>query len=251
MEISTLSLVLLGVLVFLVAALYSSVGHGGASGYLALLSFFAVSPPVMSSSALVLNILVAGVGMGSFWRAGHLSWKLCWRFSALSVPAAFLGGYLKIAESAYFVLLVLVLLAAAYRLATAKANDREVEQTVPVGTVQALGVGGTIGFLSGVVGVGGGIFLSPLTILQKWATTKQTAALSSFFIAVNSAAGLGGRFAGGSLETASVLPLVVFAFFGGLVGSHYGANRFSGPLLRKILALVLVIASAKLLISLT
>ncbi len=249
MDLSLPYLLSLGCLVFLVAVLYSSVGHGGASGYLAILSFFVPSPSIMSSTALVLNILVAGVGTMSFVKAGHFSWKLVWPFVLLSVPGAFLGGYLHISTKLYFILLALVLIAAAYRLATAKPAGEEDEQTVEAKFPVALGVGGGIGILSGIVGVGGGIFLSPLAIFLKWATTKQTAAFSAFFIVVNSIAGLGGRLMGGSVETGSVLPLVGFAFLGGLIGSHYGANRFSGLTLRRILALVLLIASVKLFVT--
>lgn len=244
--IDTTSLLLISVLIFFVAALYSSVGHGGASGYLAVLSFFAVTPALMSSTALVLNVLVAGIGTISFLRAGHFSFKFSWPFVLLSVPAAFLGGLIRVSDNLFFLLLAGVLLVAAYRLAGGElAGNHEMEIRSPSRAV-ALPVGAGIGLLSGVVGVGGGIFLSPMIMLLHWATAKQTAALSAFFIVVNSLAGLAGRMARGGIMLEGLAPLVLAAFFGGLLGSYFGANKFSGPLLRRLLALVLLTAGLKL-----
>jgi uncharacterized membrane protein YfcA len=243
------TLLVISVLVFIVASLYSSVGHGGASGYLAVLSFFAVTPAVMSSTALVLNVLVAGVAMLSYYRAGHLSWKLSLPFIILSIPMAFLGGLLRISDRAYFLILAVVLVIAAFRLAisVARGDPDAVQRNVswPV----SLPVGGGIGLLSGIVGVGGGIFLSPVMLLMRWANAKKTSATSAFFIVVNSLAGIGGRVAKGGLEFVDMLPLVVAAFLGGLAGSHFGANKFSGIVLRRLLAVVLVVASIKLVLA--
>lgn len=237
------------VLIFLVAALYSSVGHGGASGYLAVLSFFVVAPSQMSSTALVLNILVAAVALVSYSKAGHLSRKLAWPFLVSSIPAAFVGGLLKVSDKTYFLLLAVVLVIAAVRLATAKAGSSdEIEmRNPPLGVAFPVGAG--IGLLSGIVGVGGGIFLTPLMIFLKWADPKRTAAVSALFIWVNSLAGLGGRFTRDALVLGNLLPLVVAAFLGGLVGSYVGANKFSGLMLRRILAVVLLVASFKLIYS--
>ncbi len=246
MEFTTL--LILSILVMIVAVLYSSVGHGGASGYLAVLSFFTVAPAVMSSTALLLNVLVAGLGTYAFYRARHFSLRLAWPFVIASVPAAFIGGLMSISEKVYFLLLAVILLIAAYRMAIVLNGGSSDSGGAPVRLAVALPSGGGIGLLSGIVGVGGGIFLSPLMILLKWAGTKQTAAVSAAFIVVNSLAGLGGRFVRGGLEFGSLWMLVLAAFAGGLIGSHLGANRFSSMTLRRLLAIVLVIAAVKLLL---
>lgn len=236
-------------LVFVVAALYSSVGHGGASGYLAILSLFAVAPAMMSTTALVLNVLVAGLSLFSYSRAGHLSLKLSWPFMVLSIPAAILGGAIHISDRTYFLLLAGALLFAAVRLAIRQSDPGTGAATSNPVLAVSLPVGAGIGLLSGIVGVGGGIFLSPIMILKKWADTKQTAAVSALFIVVNSIAGLGGRFLRGGLEFGPMLPFLLAAFLGGLAGSYAGANKFSGLTLRRLLAFVLLIAAGKLILT--
>lgn len=245
MEATTLLTV--SVLIFFVAILYSSVGHGGASGYLAVLSFFVLTPAVMASTALALNVLVAGVGMVTFFRAGHFRLKLAWPFVALSIPAAFFGGLLQVPDKLYFLLLAPVLVVAAYRLAIVAKSAADATALRQPWVGASLAAGGGIGFLSGIVGVGGGIFLSPLIIFLRWADPKQTAAISAFFIVVNSLAGLGGRSFRGGLDFGEMLPLILAAFAGGLIGSHVGANEFSGLTIRRVLSLVLLVASFKLL----
>lgn len=240
-----LTLAFILVLIFLVAVLYSSVGHGGASGYLAVLSFFAIAPAEMSSTALVLNLLVAGVGAYHYGKAGYLSWKLTWPFLITSIPLAFVGGLVQVSDKTYYLLLAAVLLVAAIRLATAKGVKPN-EETKDLKLGIALPVGAGVGILSGIVGVGGGIFLSPLMIFMKWADPKRTAAVSALFIWVNSLAGLGGRFLRDAVELQNLWPLVFAAFFGGLLGSYVGANKFSGLMLRRVLGLVLLIASFKM-----
>ncbi|MBI4427734.1 MAG: sulfite exporter TauE/SafE family protein [Ignavibacteriales bacterium] len=248
MEFSLTVLLLISVLILLVAALYSSVGHGGASGYLAVLSFFAVAPSQMATTALMLNVLVAGLSLISYYRAKHLSSGLAWPFVVASVPAAFAGGAIHVSEKIYFVLLAVVLIFAALRLAF--SGDFQVEQRASsVKLAVSLPAGAGIGFLSGIVGVGGGIFLSPLMLLMRWASTKQTAAVSALFIVVNSLGGLAGRGLRGGLDLTASIPFIVAAFVGGFVGSSYGARKFSGLLLRRILALVLLIAAFKLLVT--
>ncbi len=246
MEFTIVEFVLVGGLILVVAALYSSVGHGGASGYLAVLSFFLLSPSLMSTTALLLNVLVAGIGTLQFLRAGHFSFRLAWPFMLFSIPAAFAGGYLRVSETLYFLLLAGVLLFAAYRLAATTIRKNPVEQRSRPSIPVALGAGTGIGFLSGVVGVGGGIFLSPIMILMRWATTKETAAVSAFFIVVNSLGGLGGRFAREGLEVGTIWPFVLAAFVGGLAGSYMGSTVLTGIVLRRILALVLFIAALKM-----
>ncbi len=240
-------IVALSILMAAVAALYSSVGHGGASGYLAVMSFVILDPPLMSTTALLLNVLVAGIGTLQFSRAGHFSWKLALPFAVLSVPFAFIGGLMKISTVTYSLLLAAVLLFTSFRFFQL-TSPRE-EQSVPPSKTVALSAGGAIGLLSGIVGVGGGIFLSPVMILMKWASTKQTAAISAFFIVVNSIAGLGGRFLRGGLEVGYIWPFVLAAAVGGLIGSYFGASRFTSKLLRQLLGVVLLIAAVKLIIT--
>lgn len=234
-------------LVFCVAMLYASVGHGGASGYLAVLSFFAVPKEEMATTALVLNVLVAGIAWGSYARAGHFSWKLTWPFLAASVPMAFLGGLLPISDMSYFLLLAGVLVWAAWRLWGTPAKDAEADNICQPPHLQVtLPVAGGVGFLSGMVGVGGGIFLSPLMLLMRWATVKQTAATSACFIVVNSLAGLGGRALREGLALGNLWPLLIAGGIGSILGSFYGAHRMSGVALRRLLAVVLLIAAFKM-----
>ena len=232
------------VLIFLVALIYASVGHGGASGYLATMSLLAYAPAAMASSALLLNLLVAGTACLMFWRAGHGSFPLLWPFIVGSVPGALIGGWLPVSARTYGWLLAAALLVAAVRLCLPALQHAEPLMRPRLSIAVLVGVG--IGLLSGMVGVGGGIFLSPLMMLLRWADAKQTAAASAGFIVVNSAAGLIGRLVAGRLVMGSLVSLVVAAFAGGVMGSRLGANHFSGWWLRRLLAAVLVIAAGKL-----
>ena len=233
-------------LTFLVAFVYSSVGHGGASGYLALLSFLSFPPEILSTSALCLNLLVAGTAFWFFLRASHFSWELTWPFTATSIPLAFIGGFLKIPPVFYSLLLACVLIFAGWRLIFDLSEVRQ-EYKSPSLRISLL-MGGAIGILSGIVGVGGGIFLSPILLIFHWADPKKTAATSSCFILVNSLAGLLGRWARNGLQSNPLfMTLVVTAFFGGVIGSQLGANHLSGKWLKRILAGVLLIAAFKLL----
>ena len=238
-------------LTFLVAFVYSSVGHGGASGYLALLSFYALPHPFMAASALCLNLLVSGLSFYNYKKAGHFSWALTRPFLLLSIPAAFLGGLLKIPKVYYALLLSAVLIFAAGRLIfDAWLEKKEGDVLRPVSFKLSWILGGLIGLISGIVGVGGGIFLSPLMLFFQWATPRQTAATSAAFIFANSFAGLLGRTFQNSFEiqiTVPALALVSSAFLGGLLGSRLGANHFTNPLLKQILSIVLLIAAFKLL----
>ena len=232
---------------FFVALIYSSVGHGGASGYLALLSFFALPHEQMATSALCLNLLVAGMAFWSFFRASHFSWRLTWPFTVVSIPFAFIGGLLKVPPTVYSLLLACVLIFAAGRLLFELNSDHYEIKRLPSLAV-SLPIGGFIGILSGIVGVGGGIFLSPLLLLFNWADPKKTAAISAFFILVNSLAGLLGRFARDQVQLRPVLVyMVAAAFLGGVIGSRLGASHFSGKWLKRILACVLLLATFKLL----
>jgi uncharacterized protein len=232
--------------VLLVALLYSSVGHGGASGYLALMRTTGMRPEEVSSAALLLNLLVSSVGFVQYARAGHFSWRTVWPFLIGSVPFAFIGGLIKISDRTFDLLLAAVLIWAAIRMAWPSPRDQpEAEEPAPKIPAIAIGIG--IGLLSGIVGVGGGIFLSPLMILFRWASARKTAAASALFILVNSAAGMGGRLAQGKLVITETLPwLLAAALVGGLIGSSIGAHRFSTRTLRLVLAAVLILAPIKL-----
>ena len=242
---ATLALLLL--LVFLVAAAYSSVGHGGASGYLAVLSFFGLAPAAMAPSALCLNLLVAGTSFVSYKRAGHFVFRLLWPFLLTSIPFAFLGGLTAVSARAYLVLLAAVLFFAAYRLIAVVPPSQEEYFVRAPSLWVALPVGAGIGFLSGIIGVGGGIFLSPLILLMKWADAKRTAAASAAFIWINSLAGLYGQLLRKQVDWSALVWLVAAAFAGGLVGSYVGAWRLGGVWLRRILGVVLLLATLKLL----
>jgi len=232
-----------------ISFLYASVGHGGASGYLALLSFFTIAPHEMATSALCLNLLVAGLAFRAFWKAGYFSPDLTWPFIVASIPCAFIGGFLPVSTPLYKLLLALTLSAAAFRLMVYIPKGQDYSYLAIPKLAVALPTGGAIGLLSGMVGVGGGIFLSPLLLLKGWADPKRIAATSAIFILANSAAGLLGRWIGGQMQIGTLFPMVIAALFGGWLGARLGANHFSGITLRRLMGLVLVIAVFKLLLT--
>ena len=258
---------LLSLLILLAAALYSSVGHGGASGYLAAMALFGLAPAVMRPTALCLNLLVSSLGALRFWRAGHFRWRTFWPFAATSIPAAYVGGAITLPTTLYKQLVGLALLFAAVRLflharkltgandatprdvaangraATTAAEDAAVRDA-PLWLAMLLGV--VIGLLSGLTGVGGGIFLSPLLLLAGWANARQTAAVSAAFIFVNSAAGLLGNPAGVRSVSAALPYFALAALAGGIVGTEFGSRRLPPPWIRRLLAAVLVVAGLKL-----
>ncbi len=239
-------LVIIVALTFLVALIYSSVGHGGASGYLAILSFFSFPLETMAASALCLNVLVAGLSFFIYKKAEHFSWKLTWPFVLTSVPAALVGGLMKISPRLYTLLLAGALSFAGLRLLLNIDQRASVAERNPSFEIAAT-MGGLLGLLSGMIGVGGGIFLSPILILFRWADPKKTAATSAFFILVNSISGLIGRSLRGSLDLTQGWPwMVLAAFLGGILGGCLGARHFSGAWLKRILAFVLFLAVFKL-----
>jgi len=236
-------LVLLFFAVGLIAFLYSSVGHAGASGYIATMTLFGLAPTIIRPTALVLNILVASIGTFQFWRAGHFSWKLFWPFALLSIPAAYFGGYLQPSASVLRILIGLVLLFSAARLVFRRGDP---PHTFAPSRPTAISVGAGLGFLSGLTGTGGGIFLTPLLLFCRWAHIRQAAAVSALFIWVNSIAGLVGYFAKVRSFPSLGLTLAAAAITGGIVGSHLGSRRFAVRAISLFLATVLVIAGAKL-----
>lgn len=233
-------------LFFIMAFLYSTVGHAGASGYLASMALLGVAPPIMKPTALVLNILVAGITTFNFWRAGHLRWNLLWPFAVCSIPTAFLGGAITLPAALYRPLLGVVLLYSSYRML--RVADVGPAVLLPYSRGAAFLIGGMIGFFSGLTGVGGGIFLSPLIILLGWADTKKTAAVSAAFILVNSIAGLSGNLAALHRIPDGIAIWGAAVVCGGTIGSTLGSRRFENARLRKILSVVLVIAGMKLLL---
>ncbi|MEN9579952.1 MAG: hypothetical protein RJA70_2961 [Pseudomonadota bacterium] len=237
------SLAMLTLGIFVVAFLYSSVGHAGASGYIAVMSLLSVAPTAIKPTALTLNILVACIGAFQFWRAGHFSWRLFWPFALLSVPLAFLGGYINLPTHTFKVLLGAILLYSAARFLLRPPPEQDA--TEPRRLVALLS-GGGIGLLSGLTGTGGGIFLTPLLLFMHWAKTKPAAAVSALFILVNSIAGLLGYFSSTKQFPAFALVLVVAAGIGGTLGSYFGSRRFDPVVIKRFLAVVLLIAGTKL-----
>jgi uncharacterized membrane protein YfcA len=240
----TPSLVILLAAVFVVAFLYSSVGHAGASGYIAVLALAGFGPAFIKPTALVLNILVATIGALQFWRAGHFQWKLFWPFSLAAAPMAYLGGALDLPAHFFKVLVGAVLLFSALRFLVRPGDPKAVRSpSIPV----SLGAGAGIGLLSGLTGTGGGIFLTPLMLLCRWARTKNVAAVSVLFILVNSTTGLLGFLSSGKTVPSFTWTFAVFAVSGGLLGSWLGARRFPVRTIQLLLAAVLLIAGGKLL----
>lgn len=239
------SLVVLLLFLAIIAFLYSSVGHGGASGYLAVMAMMGVAPAIMKPSALVMNLAVSLFSFIGFYRAGHFKWKLFLPFALASVPLAYLGGTMTLSDSIYKKILAICILISIGRLLFQFRQKQE--ETRPISTLAGLASGGAIGLLSGMIGIGGGIVLSPLMLLMRWATLKQTAAVSALFIFVNSLSGLYGQLQKGGIQVTDNFQWSVAAtIIGGLLGSYYGSQKFNVPTLRYLLAIGLFIASAKL-----
>jgi len=235
------------VLLVLVAFLYASVGHGGASGYLALMALYSFPPEVMKPTALLLNIFVSGIAFFHFYRSGPFSWKLFLPLALASVPAAFIGGWISLPTTLYKQLLGVFLVIPALRFIL--VSEPQESEKKEMNLYLALFLGAGIGLLSGMLGIGGGILLSPLLILLGWATMRQAAALSALFILVNSVAGLGGQLQHDLSFSPVMYWMVGVSLLGALAGSYLGAFRFNQKTLKISLAAVLLIASAKLLFS--
>lgn len=240
-------LLALTLLIFIAALLYSSVGHAGASGYLAAMALFGLAPAVMKPTALTLNLVVATVGTIRYASAGHFDWKLFAPFAALSVPMAFVGGMLKLPIATYHVVLGLVLLFAAWRLVVkpaVAAGDLK-----PVSVPRALLFGAGLGLLSGLTGVGGGIFLSPLVLFLGWADVRKTAGVSVAFILVNSASGLLGHLASVKQIPPEIGWWAPAALLGGIIGAELGSRRLAPLTMRRLLSVVLLVAGVKMLLA--
>lgn len=233
------------ILLFLVAFLYSSVGHGGASGYLALMAIFSIAPDVMKPTALLLNLFVSLTSFIQFYRGKHFQWKVFFPFAIGSIPMAFLGGLKTPDEDVYKKILGVLLIIPIVRfLFFADVKVNEIRKS---NFILSVLIGAAIGFLSGLIGIGGGIILSPVLLLLKWADMKQTAAISALFIFVNSLAGFIAQLLKGIKFTPDMYAYVLIAFAGGLCGAYFGSLKFRHSVLQYLLALVLIIASYKLL----
>ena len=243
--------ILLAVLIFAAAILYSSVGHAGASGYLAAMALVGVAPDVMKPTALALNILVASIATARYYRAGYFSWSALWPFAIGSVPLSFVGGAITLPGYLYKPTVGLVLFYAAYRLfrSTMEGAMEAPDKGINIPTVPAVAWGGGIGLLSGLTGTGGGIFLSPLLLFTGWAGTRPTSGTSAAFILVNSIAGLAGAFSGVRFLPDALPVWAVAAAVGGLIGSELGSRKLRSTGIRRALAAVLVIAGLKLMLT--
>lgn len=239
--------ILLILLIFAAGLLYSSVGHAGASGYLATMALFGLAPEVMKPTALVLNILVAAIATVQFYMAGHFSWKTFWPFAISSIPFSFIGGAMSIPGEIYKQIVGIILLFAAYNFFRQR-QSATVNATRPMPIPVVIFAGAGIGLLSGTVGVGGGIFLTPLILFMGWAGTKQTAAVSAAFILMNSISGLAGHFTSVKFLPEEIYVLAFAALLGGAIGSGLGSRRLPNPALYTLLAIVLVIAGVRFLL---
>lgn len=230
-------------LFFLVAFLYASVGHGGASGYLALMALLGFSASVMKPTALLLNVMVSLIAFISFYRARHFRSQLLWPLIAASIPSAYLGSVLPVSEVLYKQILGVVLLLSIIRIVW-ESSEKPLSPA-PKWYV-LFGIGAGIGLVSGMIGMGGGILLSPLLLLMGWSTQKQTAAISAIFIFLNSMAGIAGQLQTGFNLGPQILAIIGFVLAGGWLGAYIGAEKLRAKNMKYILALVLVLAAAKL-----
>ena len=235
------------ILLPIVAFLYSSVGHGGASGYLALMSLFSFAPETMKPTALLLNLFVASISFYYYFKAGHFNKKLFLSFAITSIPFAFLGGIIEVDASLYKKILAVLLVFAILKMLNVFGTESTSIQKVKLW--QGLILGAIIGFFSGLIGIGGGIILTPIILLLHWGNMKEAAAVSALFIFVNSAAGLVGQLSTGVQIESSSFVLVAIAIIGAILGSYYGSKKINNKHLKHLLAFVLVIACVKLVLT--
>lgn len=228
----------------IVAFLYAGVGHGGASGYLALMSLFSIAPDTMKPTALLLNLFVAGISFIYYYRGGYFNRKLFLYVAISSIPMAFLGGMIDIDAAIYKKILGVLLVFAIIKMSSIFTIERGYIREIKLW--QGLVIGALIGFFSGLIGIGGGIVLSPIILLFHWGKIKEAAAVSALFIWVNSIAGLVGQFSQGAILNDQALLMVGLALIGGMLGSYFGSNKMSSNTVRYMLIAVLLAASLKL-----
>jgi uncharacterized membrane protein YfcA len=232
-------------ILFLVAFLYAAVGHGGASGYLALMALYGIAPDEMKPTALMLNLFVSLTSFIQYYRGGYFLKRLFLPIAAASIPMAFIGGMITVEENIYKRVLGVLLLFPVMRFFFFKnVDDKDLKMS---NTIVAMAMGAVVGLLSGMIGIGGGIILSPILLLLQWTNQKQTAAISAAFIFMNSIAGLGGMLTKGISFNSNMVMYIVVAFAGGLLGAYFGSKKFNQNILKYVLASVLLLASYKLL----
>jgi len=228
----------------IVSFLYASVGHGGASGYLALMAIFSVTPELMKPTALLLNLFVAAIAFYYYYKEGYFNKKLFISFAIASVPMSIIGGYIEVDTTIYKKILAVLLLFAILKMLNVFGKESNVIRDIKLW--QGIIVGGIIGFFSGLIGIGGGIILSPIILLFHWGKMKEAAAVSALFIWVNSAGGLIGQLSSGVNLNMQSFGLVAIALIGGVFGAYYGSKKLNNQNLRYLLATVMAIACFKL-----
>lgn len=231
----------------IISSLYSSVGHGGASGYIAVLTLVGYSPVFIRQDSLILNLLVSAIAFIQFYRAGFFSWEMFLPLIVGSIPAAWLGGGIQLDMHWYKFILGLLLLFPAILFLVDMKKEEVANKKMPF--ILSLTIGIVLGFISGLTGIGGGVFLSPILVMGRWAGQKTTASISAPFIFVNSAAGLCGAWGDNRVWDTNVLWFAMACVLGAFVGATFGAGKFDARVLKKILAFVLLIAAAKLLLT--
>lgn len=233
------------IILFFVALLYASVGHGGASGYLALMALYAIAPQEMKPTALVLNLFVSLTSFIQYYRGDFFKKKLFFTVALASIPLAFIGGTISLDDNLYKKILGCLLLFPIFRFFFYRSPGQD--ELKPYHLIGALVIGGVVGLLSGMIGIGGGIILSPLLLLLKWTDQKQTAAISAAFIFVNSIAGLGGMLTQGITFSPNMWAYIAVAFSGGIMGAYMGSKKLNQDAIKYVLATVLLLAAYKLL----
>ena len=228
----------------IVSFLYASVGHGGASGYLALMAIFSVTPELMKPTALLLNLFVAAIAFYSYYKEGYFNKKLFISFAIASIPMSIIGGYIEVDTTIYKKILAVLLLFAILKMLNIFGKESAIIRDIKLW--QGIVVGGIIGFFSGLIGIGGGIILSPIILLFHWGKMKEAAAVSALFIWVNSAGGLIGQLSSGVNLNMQSFGLVAIALIGGVFGAYYGSKKLNNQNLRYLLATVMAIACFKL-----
>lgn len=228
----------------IVAFMYSAVGHGGASGYLALMALFNFAPETMKPTALLLNLFVAAISFYHYAKSGYFNKNLFFSFAMTSIPLSFLGGLIEVDAAIYKKILAILLVFAILKMLNVFGKESDDIKKIKIW--QGTSVGALIGFFSGLTGIGGGIILSPIILLMKWGKMKEAAAVSALFIWVNSAAGMAGQLSSGVRIESQSFVLVGIAVVGGFFGGYLGSQKFNHSGLKYLLAFVLLIACFKL-----